>query len=310
MSKPKPGRQFEELIASIQSVLTERGKIIPNARRYDHDAKCDREIDVLVELSEGDQTFTTMIEVKDWKRQVDVRTIDAVESVRRSIRADVAVVVARNGFTMAARAKADALNIRLRTFEALTREDWISIFLPGFITVRDLVCEPRYFHVFDHEGNHLASENSPIDEARSFLDANGEPVPPTFGEIIQHMRSSTEPEQLHEFEPDGPPQWSFAVARLHGRNITQYLVDEGGALREARYAMLEGVWHLRRDRVPLAAQKYTGPNAKRGATIVESTFNLRGTTFTLEAVIPDPDDGPAVKIPISFRLSPHDEAPE
>ncbi len=310
MSKPKPGRQFEELIANIQSVLTERGTITANARRYDYDARCDREIDVLVELCEGDHTFTTMIEVKDWRRLVDVRTIDAVESVRSGVRADVAVVVARNGFTPAARAKAEAMNIRLRTFGELTSEDWLATFLPEFICVRDLVCEPHHFYVFDHEARLLAAESSPIDEACSFMDIHGTPCQPTFGDIIQHIRGSTEPEQLHEFNPDGPPQWSFALVRLHGRNATQYLFDEHGVLREARYAMLEGVWHLRDDRVRLSARKYTGVDAKRGATIVESTFNLRGTTFTIEAVIPDPKEGPEVLLPISLRLSPREITPK
>lgn len=74
-----------------------------------------RQADVLVSTKAFGFETKTLIECKDYKRRVGVGCVDALESKRRDLPIDFAVLVSRNGFTSGAITKAKAVGIRLCT---------------------------------------------------------------------------------------------------------------------------------------------------------------------------------------------------
>lgn len=303
-NQPKPWKNFENLVAAIQAVLSDRGIVTANAQRYDHEAKCKRQIDIVVEDSDGDRQFLTMIEVKDHAQRVGARVVEEVAGVRDGIRADVAVLVARHGFTDAARAKAEAKNVRLRSFRDLTAEDWLSAFVPRFLHVEQLQCEPRELFLFGDSMHPLMPSGGPIADDACFLDASGNDLPLKFLDIVGQMRHAVRPEHLENFDRHGPPQLNFALTQINVRDGTLFLRDADEELREVRFAALAGMWHLERERAAIRVNKYSGTDSPRGATVMESEFVIGGISYELQAVLPDPKDAAEQWLPISLRLTP------
>lgn len=304
MKAPRPGQDVEILISAVQRVLSEHCVVTSNVKRYDHEAKCDREIDIAVEHTVGDRTYFTMIEVKDHGRRVGADTVEQVAGVRDGVRADVAVIVARRGFSEPARAKADAKNVRLRTFRDLTAEDWLSAFLPQVLNVEQLHCEPRALYLFAEGMRPLVPGGGPISDDWRFLDATGKVTDCRFAHIVGQLRAVVRAEHLENFDPHGSPQEKFALSRLNVHGGSLCLRDADGVLQHVVFAALVGIWHVEHGQAPIRANKYGGPDARRGATVMEAEFALGGIVYDLQAVIPDPKDGAAFLLPISVRLTP------
>jgi hypothetical protein len=122
---PKTGKGFENLTAEIFEAL----KNNPQYETVEKDVKvagadCDRQIDVLLRGKVGPFDNITIIECKDYNKPVNITTVDALDSVRRDINADKAVLVSRKGFTKKAIHKAKRLGIRLCTAHSAANEKW------------------------------------------------------------------------------------------------------------------------------------------------------------------------------------------
>lgn len=119
------GKEFELLIQWIAKSLHKDAEVTPNARLPDIDCPGQlREIDVLVRLRTGPLVVTLIGEVRDRQGKQDSMWVEQVASKLRSVRADAAFMVSRDGFTEPALKKAEALSIRTYTLSSARTEDW------------------------------------------------------------------------------------------------------------------------------------------------------------------------------------------
>jgi hypothetical protein len=105
----KLGRPYEGLVALVAAALHPSAAIEVGEWVEGPDGA--REIDVAVRgLIEGKQTFI-LIECKDWKSDVGIAAVDALDSKRLDVAADKAMIFSNSGFTGPALSKAQRKDI-------------------------------------------------------------------------------------------------------------------------------------------------------------------------------------------------------
>ncbi|MAO38663.1 MAG: hypothetical protein CMK70_00015 [Pseudohongiella sp.] len=132
----KPGRKFEHLAAEVFSAISANR---PN-ETVTHDVLLPspdgpRQIDVLIEGKVGPFSVKTIIECKDYNKNVNVIAVDSLHSKAQDVNAQKAVLVARKGFTNGAKKKAKRLGIALCTLHSMEHEAWkFDLEIPIIIT--------------------------------------------------------------------------------------------------------------------------------------------------------------------------------
>src|SRR5579883_1237088 len=89
-----------------------------------------REIDVLIESAIGPYSIKIAVEAKDEKRPLDVLKIELMIGKYLSaggVPVNKVVVVAQNGFTKTAKARAAQANIELLTLAQASQSDWTKL---------------------------------------------------------------------------------------------------------------------------------------------------------------------------------------
>ncbi len=119
----KDFQKFEDLTATIYDLLSKQGfKAEKNVKLTGPDGN--RQIDVLIEGKLGPIDVRTIIECKDYNVRVDVTKVDELHSKMRDVKAHVAILVSRKGFTKGAIQKAKRLGIKLNTVHLSRSEKW------------------------------------------------------------------------------------------------------------------------------------------------------------------------------------------
>ncbi len=142
----KNGTKYELLTAHVFSVLSERNV----NEKVEHDVMLEgpegpRQIDVLITGKVGPFEARTIIECKDYAKNVNVTAIDALHSKLMDVKGQKAVMVARKGFSNGAKKKAKRLRISLCTLNSMEDEKWkIESEVPIIIT--EYACD-----TFDHK---------------------------------------------------------------------------------------------------------------------------------------------------------------
>lgn len=121
----KNGTKFEELTAEIFEHLRKDQRF----ETVEHDVFLEgkdgpRQIDVLLKGKVGPIDILTIVECKDYNKNVNVTAIDALHSKMQDVNAHKAVLVARKGFTKTAIRKAKRLGISLCTAHSAASEKW------------------------------------------------------------------------------------------------------------------------------------------------------------------------------------------
>lgn len=113
------GKPFEAVTETVFRTLSRNDKYssVDRDTRLEDVRGQKRQVDVLVEAKVLGFETKTLIECKDYKRRVGVGHVDALDSKRRDLPVDFAVLVSRNGFTQGAIIKAKSVGIRLCTLE-------------------------------------------------------------------------------------------------------------------------------------------------------------------------------------------------
>lgn len=117
------GEELEDLAEAIFRILTSnplksgQAAVERNVRLVGADGP--RQIDIVIRTTAGPIELTTIIECKDYKRRIDVRTVDALHSVASDVNASRAVLVSRGGFSRTAMQKAKRLGIALYTADRM-----------------------------------------------------------------------------------------------------------------------------------------------------------------------------------------------
>lgn len=132
----KNGTKFEELTADIFGKLRKD----PQFESVEHDVLLDgqdgpRQIDVLLKGKVGPIDIITIVECKDYNKNLNVTAIDALHSKMQDVNAHKAVLVARKGFSKTAFHKAKRLGISLCTAHSASSEKWkFNLEVPLLIT--------------------------------------------------------------------------------------------------------------------------------------------------------------------------------
>lgn len=198
----KQGTEFEILTADLFTKLSKESEyesVEHNVMLDGQDGK--RQIDVLLSGKVGPFDVRTIIECKDYAKNVNIMEIDALHSKMLDVNAQKAVLVARKGFSRKAIKKAKRLGISLCTAHSASKEKWkFALELPLVIT--EYSCEvstPSF-------------EFTAISESLNFQSiTNYNDIP--LQKIIADFWNGTEIEckdgmNEHNFYPDIPkPQW-------------------------------------------------------------------------------------------------------
>jgi hypothetical protein len=137
----KNGTKFEELTAEIL-VHLRRDK---SFETVEHNVFLDgkdgpRQIDVFLKGKVGPFDVTTIVECKDYAKNINVTAIDALHSKMQDVNAQKAVLVARKGFSRTAIKKAKRLGISLCTAHSAKSEKWkFQLEVP--LIIKELSCE-------------------------------------------------------------------------------------------------------------------------------------------------------------------------
>lgn len=137
----KEGTKFEHLATEVFTVLSQNKEY----EKVEHNVLLDgpdgpRQIDVLLSGTVGPFEVKTIVECKDYNKNIDVTVIDALFSKLQDVNAQKAVLVARKGFTGGARKKAKRLGISLCTIHSIEHEKWkFEVEIPILIT--EYACE-------------------------------------------------------------------------------------------------------------------------------------------------------------------------
>ena len=105
----KAGSEYEKLAALVAKALDPGADIKTGQWVEGPDGK--REVDVEVRGTVEGKPHFIQIECKDWKAPVDIQAIDNLDSKRRDISADAAILYSNSGFTKKALRKAERIGI-------------------------------------------------------------------------------------------------------------------------------------------------------------------------------------------------------
>lgn len=139
MSKLKPSREFEKLVAKVEKTLAGQNAVITSPDRIqDKDVATRhlREIDVSIRMMVGSAPVLVIIECRNRGRKQDVEWVEQVKAKRDGVGADKAVMVPSNGLTALAREKAAAYKIVVTRFNLITVNDVRGWFQAPGLTVR------------------------------------------------------------------------------------------------------------------------------------------------------------------------------
>ena len=113
-------RFYERFVARLMAEhASDEITIIPNAKIIGAISGVQRQIDVLIDAKwEEDISRRIIVDAKRYKRKVDVKDVETFEGMMRDCQAQHGVLVCPNGFTKAAKKRAqDAITIKLLPLE-------------------------------------------------------------------------------------------------------------------------------------------------------------------------------------------------
>jgi Restriction endonuclease len=105
----KPGDEYMELVGDVAKALDPGSSVRVGEWIDGPDGK--RELDVEVRGTIDGSPHFILIECKDWRKRVGVEVIDALDSKRRDVHANQAIVYSNSGFTAQALRKATRVGI-------------------------------------------------------------------------------------------------------------------------------------------------------------------------------------------------------
>lgn len=115
----KLGDEYQEIVALVQQALDPDAQV--KAGQWIEGPDGQRDMDVEVRGTINGERHFILVECKDWKRKAGIGVVDALESKRRDLGADSAVIYSNSGFTEPSLRKGKRVGIRL--FSALRAGD-------------------------------------------------------------------------------------------------------------------------------------------------------------------------------------------
>lgn len=105
------GSGYEQVVGSVCRALEPGANVQVGTWTLGPDGR--RDMDVSIRGTRDGQPFLALVECKDWKDPVGVAVLDALDSKRRDLGADVSAIYSNSGFTEDAKRKAVRVGISL-----------------------------------------------------------------------------------------------------------------------------------------------------------------------------------------------------
>lgn len=135
MTANKPGQAFQDLVATLERVLSSQPNVEIESpfRVGDKDTGALREHDVVIIRQDGHHVIRTAIECKDTGRKVGVPQLEAFSKKCEKTGIHHPVMVSSRGFTRTAHQKAPAIGVALMMLADVERFDWMGTdFIVGY----------------------------------------------------------------------------------------------------------------------------------------------------------------------------------
>jgi hypothetical protein len=126
MSKEKKWQRFEALAADIQKQLSPDARVTLNDRVPGKHSKVFRQIDIGVRQKVGQFDVFIAIDCKDYKRNVNIKDVEAFVGLAKDVEANRAAIVSATGFSRAAKNCAEGAGIDLFRLVDTGEHDWQS----------------------------------------------------------------------------------------------------------------------------------------------------------------------------------------
>ncbi len=281
------GKEFEGLVQWISSGLHNDAVVTPNARLPDIDCPGQtREIDILVEVTTGPMTVSLIGEVRDRSGRQGSMWIEQVASKRRSVRADAAFVVSRDGFSEPALLKAEALGIRTYTLSAARSEDWGQAVHAATLPFRR-PCAGVAITLFEHDSralialppDRIARTAALADGTKTLRDTAESPevLARIADQVIREVASSA-----GFVGRKGDPEVDRAV--LLKAEPPYEVLDHEGKSRLVGEIGLEVTLGFEVVEVPMAVLRYADGTGRDAAHVLECTVCFGGGWFRLRVM--------------------------
>lgn len=112
-------QEYKAAVADLYDQMDEIGQVYRDIHRPDKDTGRPRQIDLWMECEFKELKMSVLVDAKFHADPIDVNTVEQVIMLADAVRADRAVIVAPNGFTEGAVAKAAASKLHCRTWSLL-----------------------------------------------------------------------------------------------------------------------------------------------------------------------------------------------
>ena len=124
MSADARWRKFERLAEKIMQDLAPQAQVTWDDRIPGEDSEIERQIDVSVRWTDGDESHLLIIDAKDWSRPADVGDIEKFAGMVKDVRASRGILVCNAGFSQAAHTYARKLGVGLCNLHDAESRDW------------------------------------------------------------------------------------------------------------------------------------------------------------------------------------------
>jgi Restriction endonuclease len=117
-------RRFERLAEKIMRDLTPHAEVKWDDHIVGQDSEAERQIDVSVRWTDGDERHLLVIDAKDWARPADVGNVEKFAGLVKDVRANNGILVCNAGFTRQALVYAKNLCLGLFNLHDAESRDW------------------------------------------------------------------------------------------------------------------------------------------------------------------------------------------
>lgn len=110
-------QEYQDGVAELYEQMDDIGRVFRNIHRPDQDTGRHRQVDIWMECVFKGITIGVLVDAKFHEEPIDVNIVEQVVMLAKAVRADKAVIVASNGFTEGALAKAAVCGMDCRTWK-------------------------------------------------------------------------------------------------------------------------------------------------------------------------------------------------
>ncbi len=161
----KAGSIYEKLVASIISTMSPGARVEYGQWTDGPDGRRDLDVEIRG-IIHGEEQFV-VIECKDWKDAVGIGVVDALDSKRRDIKADYALICSNSGFTPPALRKAKRVGIGM-VAALKSGDENIKVVVEEEIYTKETSIEDgkSTYHFLDETSVGRVPENYNLDDTR------------------------------------------------------------------------------------------------------------------------------------------------